>query len=298
MVQRKSERGLYDTSKHIKKKDRVKKILLTYMMLACAITMIAQTSSYQRLIRQAVTAMEDDSLQLAERLFRQALKESPQAQGNVIVWGHLASIAERTGREAEALEDYRQALALAPDTKGLLLGRGSLYLKMGNESRALADYNEVLDKDPDHAEALLMRAYIKQRQHLLKEARADFEHLLRMNPMHEQALLGLALVNDNDRRPQEAMEKINLAIDLYPTHAAGYAIRAGMEFDRKLYELAEADYGKAIELEPENRSFRLARANFYTRTKRKRLAREDVRIAARLGASPAEVAGAAGLKAQ
>ena len=252
------------------------------MLLVCAIAM-AQTNSYQLLVRQAVTAMEDDSLRLAEQLFRQALKESPQAQGNVIIWSHLASIAERTGREDEAMEDYRQALLLAPGTTGLLLNRASLYLKMGNESRALADYNEVLDKHPDHAEAL-------------KDARRDYEHLLRLDPNHEQALLGLALVNDNDRRPQEAMENINRVIDLYPTHAAGYAIRAGMEFDRKLYEVAEVDYSKAIEIEPENISFRLARAHFYNKTKRKKEAREDVRVAARLGATPAEVAGAAGIK--
>lgn len=265
------------------------------MLLVCAIAM-AQTNSYQLLVRQAVTAMEDDSLRLAEQLFRQALKESPQAQGNVIIWSHLASIAERTGREDEAMEDYRQALLLAPGTTGLLLSRASLYLKMGNESRALADYNEVLDKHPDHAEALLMRAYIRQRKNLLKDARRDYEHLLRLDPNHEQALLGLALVNDNDRRPQEAMENINRVIDLYPTHAAGYAIRAGMEFDRKLYEVAEVDYSKAIEIEPENISFRLARAHFYNKTKRKKEAREDVRVAARLGATPAEVAGAAGIK--
>ena len=273
----------------------MKKILLMSMLLVCAIAM-AQTNSYQLLVRQAVTAMEDDSLRLAEQLFRQALKESPQAQGNVIIWSHLASIAERTGREDEAMEDYRQALLLAPGTTGLLLNRASLYLKMGNESRALADYNEVLDKHPDHAEALLMRAYIRQRKNLLKDARRDYEHLLRLDPNHEQALLGLALVNDNDRRPQEAMENINRVIDLYPTHAAGYAIRAGMEFDRKLYEVAEVDYSKAIEIEPENISFRLARAHFYNKTKRKKEAREDVRVAARLGATPAEVAGAAGIK--
>ncbi|MBE6255630.1 MAG: tetratricopeptide repeat protein [Prevotella sp.] len=273
----------------------MKKILLMSMLLVCAIAM-AQTNSYQLLVRQAVTAMEDDSLRLAEQLFRQALKESPQAQGNVIIWSHLASIAERTGREDEAMEDYRQALLLAPGTTGLLLNRASLYLKMGNESRALADYNEVLDKHPDHAEALLMRAYIRQRKNMLKDARRDYEHLLRLDPNHEQALLGLALVNDNDRRPQEAMENINRVIDLYPTHAAGYAIRAGMEFDRKLYEVAEVDYSKAIEIEPENISFRLARAHFYNKTKRKKEAREDVRVAARLGATPAEVAGAAGIK--
>jgi Tfp pilus assembly protein PilF len=69
-----------------------------------------------------------------------------------------------------------------------------------------------------------------------------------------------------------------------------------MEFDRKLYEVAEVDYSKAIEIEPENISFRLARAHFYNKTKRKKEAREDVRVAARLGATPAEVAGAAGIK--
>jgi len=255
-----------------------------------------ESTTYPWLVRQGITAMEDDSLMLAERLFKLAMREAPSAHTNAILWSHLASIHERTGREQEALEDYKQALAIAPGTTGILLSRASLYLKLGNEDRALTDYDEVLQQQPEHQEALLMRAYIKQRKRLLKEARADYEHLLRLQPTHEQALLGLALVNNEGRRPQEAMETINRAIDLYPTHAAGYALRAGMEFERKLYELAELDYGMAIDLDPTNVSYRLARASFYTKTKRKRLAREDVREAARLGASPAEVAGAAGYK--
>ena len=88
------------------------------------------------------------------------------------------------------------------------------------------------------------------------------------------------------------METINRAIDLYPQHAAGYALRAGMEMDRKLYEKAEADYSTAISLEPEEANYYLARARLYTRTKQKRKAREDVRKAARLGASADELAGA------
>ena len=92
------------------------------------------------------------------------------------------------------------------------------------------------------------------------------------------------------------METVNRVIDLYPGHAAGYAIRAGMELDRKQYERAEADYTRAIELEPESATYRLARAHLYTMTKKKRLAREDVRAAARLGASAEELAGAAGMR--
>jgi tetratricopeptide (TPR) repeat protein len=92
------------------------------------------------------------------------------------------------------------------------------------------------------------------------------------------------------------MEIINRAIELYPEHAAGYALRAGMELNRRQFEHAEADYTKAITLEPENATYRLARAHLYTQMKRKKQAREDVREAARLGATAEEVAGAAGIQ--
>ena len=143
-----------------------------------------RNGQYQQLVRRGITAMEDDSLQMAERLFRQALQAEPAAAGNALVWGHLASIYERTRREHEALQAYNIALGLSPHTLRLLLGRASLYMKLGNESRALVDYNDVLDLNADHPEALLMRAFIHQRQRLLKDARTDFEHLLRLNPAH------------------------------------------------------------------------------------------------------------------
>lgn len=275
------------------KKEVSKKIIALWMCAWLAIGAFAQ-NTYQDLVRQGITAMEDDSLKQAEQLFREALKAAPAAQGNALVWSHLAGIYERTGREHEALEAYNIALGLAPQTVGFLLSRASLYMKLGNESRALVDYNDVLDLRPDHPEALLMRAFIKQRQRLLRDARTDFEHLLRLQPTHEQALLGLALLNDADRRPHEAMETINRVIELYPSHAAGYALRAGMEMDRRMYEHAEADYTEAIRLEPDNVDYRLARARLYSKTKQKSKAREDVRAAAKLGATAEELAGAAG----
>lgn len=247
---------------------------------------------YHQLVREGITAMEADSLERAEQLLRDALKADPTAQGNAILWGHLAAIEERTGREHEALESYGIALGLSPQTPALLLGRASLYLKLGNEGRALTDYTTLLDQWPDHSEALLLRGYTRQRMRQYRDARTDYEHLLRLHPDHEQALLGLALVNDADLRPREAMENVNRAIEVYPDHADAYALRAGMEAERQQYELAELDYTEAIRLSPYNPSFYLARAHFYTKMKRKREAREDARRAALLGASAEEVAGA------
>lgn len=152
------------------------------------------------------------------------------------------------------------------------------------------DYSDVLDVKPDNEEALFMRAYIYTEQRLYKKAREDYETLIRLNPSHEDARLGLVLLNDKDNRPREAMEQINAMINTAPDHAVLYAVRAGMEQGRKLYELAEADFEHAISLEPSNPDFLMSRASLFIETKRKKEARADLERALELGANAQEVA--------
>ncbi|MBQ7444212.1 MAG: tetratricopeptide repeat protein [Bacteroidaceae bacterium] len=259
-------------------------------------TPAAASTTYQQLVRRGFDLMAADSLAEAEHTLRQALKAEPAAPGNVLIWAHLAQIAERMGRDAEALDAYNIAIGMSPQGWGLRLNRASLHIKMGDDDRALNDYNEILYAEPDHQETLLMRAFLHRTRRRLKEARIDYEHLLSLNPTHEEGLQGLALLNNADRRPQEAMQNINSVIALYPTHAAGYALRGGFELERSQYEKAEQDFSRAIALEPENPTLRLARARLYQQTKRRTLAREDVRAAARLGASREDIAAVAGVK--
>jgi Flp pilus assembly protein TadD len=86
------------------------------------------------------------------------------------------------------------------------------------------------------------------------------------------------------------MEQINAMIATSPDHAMFYAIRAGMEQDRKQYEAAEEDFNRAIELEPGNTDYLLNRAMLYIATNRKKEARMDLDKALQLGADANEVA--------
>lgn len=86
------------------------------------------------------------------------------------------------------------------------------------------------------------------------------------------------------------MEQINAMIATTPDHAILYAVRAGMEQERKQYEAAEVDFAQAISMEPDNPDFLMSRASLYMETKRKKEARADLEKALELGANPQEVA--------
>ena len=98
------------------------------------------------------------------------------------------------------------------------------------------------------------------------------------------------LLNEKDNRPREAMEQINAMVAAAPDHAILYAVRAGLEQTRKQYEAVEADFTKAISLEPKNIDYLLNRAALYIETKRKKEARADLDKAMELGANPEDVA--------
>lgn len=73
-----------------------------------------------------------------------------QSAGALVRLGHLA--AER-GDLAQALECYRHALRIAPDTADAHFGIGSVFYRQGDGVRAVAAWREALRLDPEHPKA-------------------------------------------------------------------------------------------------------------------------------------------------
>lgn len=263
--------------------------LVFFLFLFVCLTAFAQ-SSYDSLVRQGMDALSEDSLSQAENYFRTAMQQEPTHHGNHVLFRYLGRIKERQGHDQEALNLYTSGLNLSPKDMELRLDRAALLYRMGNQARAASDYSDVLDYQPENMEALQMRAHIYAGMHDYKRARADYETILTIEPLNERAYIGLILVNDRSGRPREAMEQINSLIAVYPNHAVLYAIRGGMEQNRRLYEQALADLTHALEMEPENVDFYVSRATLFLEMKKKKLARRDVQMALKYGADPIEMA--------
>ena len=269
----------------------MKKLLSVFCLCACVMGVQAQShGTYKEYVRRALEAISDDKTEDAEELFREAMKAEPAQRSNAMIYYQIGRIQEHRGKPRKALQSYTQGLNIAPHVLPLRMARARLYMEMGNQEKALVDYSDVLDWKEDEEEALFMRAYIYTGQRLYKKARADSEALLKLNPAHEEARIGLVLLNEKDNRPREAMEQINAMIAAAPDHAVLYAVRAGLEQTRKQYEASEADFTKAITLDPSNIDYLLNRAALYAEIGETKKARADLDKALELGANPEDVA--------
>ena len=90
-----------------------------------------------------------------------------------VKWGH--------GLE-RALEDCNAALALKPETPGLLQSRGFVQLRLGHPDLAVADYDAVLRLAPDAGPSLYGRGVARLRQGEGSEGNADLAAAAKLDP--------------------------------------------------------------------------------------------------------------------
>ena len=180
-------------------------------------------------------------------------------------------------------------LAYYPDSIDLRLKKASWNVELEQWQYAKDEYDYVLKREPYNIAALFYRAFVNEKMMRYGFARLDYENLLSVVPGNFEGRLGLALLNQKDHHYTEALDNINILVSQHPDSAVAYAARGGMEQERNMLELAEYDYGKAIELSPDNMDYRLNRVDIRLRLKRKDEARADLDEMVKRGVSRASL---------
>ena len=191
----------------------------------------AQT--YDELINRAMDAVEQDSLSLAETLFKKALQLEPANMRNALLFSNLGTVQRRIGKPKEALESYSLALNLTPYSVTMLLNRASLYLEMNQLDKAYVDYCNVIDLDAQNAEALGFRAYVYMNRRQYQDAKIDYQRLLEIKPDDKTARIGMAMVNQKLQRYRESLEEFNRLVVDYPRDVSLLLARAELEVEMK-----------------------------------------------------------------
>jgi len=135
-----------------------------------------------------------------------------------------------------------------PDLR-LFAARGKAYLLQRDFEKARRDLAWVLYYDPENLDARLSRGNLFYRTGNVQGGLDDLAFVLERQPDNVEALLQRATIYGS-RNLDQALTDLNRVIELQPDNARAYALRARLYADAGQLENAEADYQKAISLDP------------------------------------------------
>jgi tetratricopeptide (TPR) repeat protein len=184
--------------------------------------MVLRAEGPSAAVRLAVALAQDGHLEAAVDRYRLALKLDPDSQA---ARQGLASVLARQGDLEGAAREYRRALAGDPDSLETRL-RLALVLEARGRSapaaaaEAVAELRRVLAEDPGRKEARLPLVRALEAAGHQEEARRELEALLAADPTDSQALLHRATSVAREGRPQEALAGFRRVLELEPDNLA------------------------------------------------------------------------------
>lgn len=160
----------------------------------------------------------------------------------------------------KAIEFYKKALEIDPEYALAYAELASAYdqkirryfYSQDWRDSAIAMSNKALSINPNLAEghASLAKSYEARQNYKL--AKYHYERAIRLRPNYYAAIYNLGIVYFNEGRIDKAYELINKSILLEPDNVFGYIVNGGIYQKLSCDTLALVNFGKALELEPNN----------------------------------------------
>jgi Flp pilus assembly protein TadD len=233
----------------------------------------------------AISAINADQADLAERLWLQALElypDNPQINynfgllqanrknfaqaehhyrkalavdgNNAEIHAHLGILLAQCNRDEEAELYYRQAFALDPSDGETYSNLGILLFKQGKESDAEQCYLRALTLRPQDARAWSNLGNLLAKRKQVADAEPCYRKAIELNPALAEAHTNLGLLLEYLQRYDEAEKCHRQAIALAPANAEAWSalgkLLTNVPQARQRAEEAERHFRKALEIDP------------------------------------------------
>jgi Flp pilus assembly protein TadD len=163
-----------------------------------------------------------------EPLFRRALQVT---ENNWLAHSIVGQLEEREGRDADAVEHYREALRIWPDLPEVHNALGGALDRVGKVDEAIANFREELRIQPRFAPAHYNLGVIYYRIGRIDDAVACFRETLRIRPDHPEAHNNFGVCMLEAGRVEEAMVHFRGALRVRPDYSEAHR-NLGMALSR------------------------------------------------------------------
>jgi tetratricopeptide (TPR) repeat protein len=166
--------------------------------------------------------------------------------------------------------------------------RGFSYLKKTQYDRAIEDFNQAIQRDPNNAWAFANRGNAYFNTHQPERALLDYDQALALNPAGYATLFyGRGAIHNGMGDSDLAIADFGQAIRLQPEFPEAFNNRGIAYFDNGQYSRAIEDYGQALHFRPDYPSALHNRGNAYAAKGQYDRALEDYNKAIELQPAPA-----------
>jgi tetratricopeptide (TPR) repeat protein len=185
-------------------------------------------------------------------------KQVPSRMQNLYGLAFNAGVKNYNDKDYDkAIASYKLASQINPkDTTSVLYGAYAMSAKQ-DFAGAKAAYNQLLGMDVYKAKPAPVGVYtqllqIARQEKNDAEAQKVVQQALAAYPNNKTFLIEDLNLSMSGGNGAGALDKINKAIAADPNNANLYAVRAGVYDAQKKTDLAQADYKKSLELDPNN----------------------------------------------
>ena len=202
----------------------------------------------ESILRLGVTYAEAGEYDKAMAQFDKVIEYEPYRADAYMSRGHIFAVKGDLDR---AITDYTAAIEKYPGNAEGYLSRAIAYWSIDDHDNAFLDFDKAIILSPLYAEAYLQRggAYLTLVDY--EKAIADFDRVIELNPEHAyvyyaRGLAYAAYVQDYDR----AIDDLNRSLVLEPDNADVYNSRGVLHEIKGDFDLAIADYKRALAIDP------------------------------------------------
>lgn len=197
-------------------------------------------------------------------LLKAAVKERP---GDVQSYEKLGNIYRAAGKDAEALEAYREAAHLNSTNSDVYLNLGILYEKKAQLDEAVVAYKRAIKVNPGNAEAHLRLGDIRYSRGANQDAVGHYSEFLKLRPESPDIHLKLARLFAKSKETGLAISSYNSVLAYSPNDADANREIAAMYRAKGDSDKAISHYKKVLALHKDDSETRSALVSIYVKNK-------------------------------
>lgn len=154
------------------------------------------------------------------------------------------------GKYLEAINEFTQALILAPKSATIYLHRAGAYAECGNYEQALSDYEQAIALNSKDAQAYINRGYARFMMGAIADAIADWSEAIRLKPKAALPYINRGAAYAHLKDFESAMNDARAVLSFAPNNSGAHRLLALCQYKQGNYDGAIQIFTQIINAQP------------------------------------------------